>query len=119
MERWQRLILLIVGCLIPIVFVNVRFIWNNVQYGVAVMGSFPGYEVVHLTDEDLADHPALVDLIKNRKKVLRTGVLNYFVGHVTKPGTYSNMPFSPDEEAIFFTRNLEYNGSNFVVAVTM
>lgn len=123
MEGWQRLVLFVVGLFILVIFFIALFITlfiaNNIQYGVAVEESFRGYEVLHLTDEDFSEHQAPVDLIKNRKKILRTGILNYIIGHIVEPGAYSRMQFSPEEEAFFFTRNLEYNGRNFVVAVTM
>jgi hypothetical protein len=118
------LVLLVAAAGYVLVPMVMQFVGNGPAYIVAVdRGSTPsgGSNVLHLTDKDFADHPALVELIQKRKKVLRAGTTENFLLGLFSGLDYSWMPISAAEERRLIEeyagRQLEYEGKYYEMQV--
>ncbi|RPJ53848.1 MAG: hypothetical protein EHJ95_01435 [Methanobacteriota archaeon] len=126
MKWWELivLVLLVAAAGYLIVPMALQYIGEEPAYIVAAeRGSAPtgGSEVLHLTDQDFADHPALVELIRERKKVLRAGDTSNFLLGFFSGTEYSRMPISAEEERRLFEayagRQLEYEGKYYEMRI--
>jgi hypothetical protein len=75
-------------------------------------------QVHYLSDQDFSKHPALVELLKKRKRVLRPGsTLNFLLGFFGGP-RYSWMPISREEEqeiSSLYRSVLAFNGTYYQI----
>ncbi len=70
----------------------------------------PEDEIVYrLTEDDLTGHPALAEMIRDQKRVIRpTGTLFDRLPRLSNPPEYSSLRITPDEEEQLITRYAWY-----------
>jgi len=127
MKRWMLIVLLMLVAAAGYVVVPmvVQFVNDGPAYIVAIeRGASPtgGSSILHLTDRDFDDHPALVELVKERKRVLRAGDTSNFLLGFFSGTEYSRMPISAEEEErlvdAYAGRQLEYEGKYYEMQIS-